>query len=432
MIYLLLLSIILLLIYEMKTRKSFVAPSVMLLLSFFMASLLILINYFNWDVSLTPKFLVYVLTAILSFVICTHVTRYILKDIRVGKMMTFQRYKDISKPRWSMEVILIIVFLLYIMLYFRRVGFNLDLTAIMSSAYNSNVSNSGNSGSFLETQLLKMVTGIVYISYYQIFLARFVVKRHSTKYILILNTSIFLLTATLSTDRNILLRFFIFSIVLWIMFYFDSNKDYMKNINFKIFKRLILFGVIVLFVFYIAGRLKGYVSNFQRSISLYGGSGLYNFNIFLNNFSDFQLKMGEETFKGVRVLLNTIFGVKSQETITFFDPQIAFKSSTGFVYISNIYSALRPFLIDFGYVGMIVFPGMVGIFYEILYTIAIRNKYNFSWILYAALIYPVVYFSISEQFFARFHLGSMYEIFWLIVFYQYVKSPIRFYFGNKK
>ncbi|HFI0512071.1 TPA: O-antigen polymerase, partial [Streptococcus suis] len=166
--------------------------------------------------------------------------------------------------------------------------------------------------------------------------------------------------------------------------------------------------------------------------SLYGGSGLYNFNILLNNSNGYQLKMGEETFKSVKVLLNTIFGTVSQETITFFDPQIAYKSSTGFVYISNIYSALRPFLIDFGYLGMILFPGFIGIFYESLYSIAMKHKYNFSWIIYSALIYSVVYFSISEQFFARIHLGSMYEIFWLIVFYQYVKSPIRFYFGSKK
>ena len=431
MIYLLLLSIILILIYEVRTRKSFVAPSVLLLLSFLMASLLIFINYNNWDVSLTPKFLLYVLTAIISFVSCTHFTHYILKDLRSGKTMSIQRFTEISRPRWTMEFILIFVFLMYIVLYFRRVGFNIDLTAIMSSAYNENVSNSGNSGGFLETQLLKMITAIVYISFFQIFLARYVVKTQSTKFVFILNTAIFLLTAILSTDRNILIRFFIFSIVLWVMFYLDSNKDYMKNINFKIFKRLILFGVIVLFVFYIAGRLKGYVSNFQRSISLYGGSGLYNFNILLNNSNGYQLKMGEETFKSVKVLLNTIFGTVSQETITFFDPQIAYKSSTGFVYISNIYSALRPFLLDFGYVGMILFPGIVGIFYETLYSVAIKNKYNFSWILYAALIYSVVYFSISEQFFARFHLGSMYEIFWLIVFYQYIKLPIRFSIGKK-
>lgn len=432
MIYILLLSIILLLIYEVRVRKSFVAPSVLLLLSFLMASLLIFINYFNWDVSLSPKFIFYVISAIISFVTCTHLTRYIFINIRTGKIMTLQRYKEISSPKFSMEVILVVVFFIYLLLYFRRVGFNLDFTTMLSSAYNENVSNSGNSGGVLETQLLKMITGIVYISYYQFLLARYVVKSRYSIFTLVLNTTIFLLTAILSTDRNILLRFFIFSIVLWIMFYLDINKDYVKNINFKIIKRLIIFGSIVLFVFYFTGRLKGYVSDFNRSISLYGGSGLYNFNIFLNNFSDFQLKMGEETFKSIQVLSNTIFGTITHDSISFFDPQIAFKSSTGFVYISNIYSALRPFLIDFGYLGMILFPGFIGIFYESLYSIAMKHKYNFSWIIYSALIYPVVYFSVSEQFFARIHLGSMYEIFWLIVFYQYVKSPIRFYFGSKK
>lgn len=150
MIYILLLSIILLLIYEVRVRKSFVAPSVLLLLSFLMASLLIFINYFNWDVSLSPKFIFYVISAIISFVTCTHLTRYIFINIRTGKIMTLQRYKEISSPKFSMEVILVVVFFIYLLLYFRRVGFNLDFTTMLSSAYNENVSNSGNSGGVLE------------------------------------------------------------------------------------------------------------------------------------------------------------------------------------------------------------------------------------------------------------------------------------------
>ena len=42
-------------------------------------------------------------------------------------------------------------------------------------------------------------------------------------------------------------------------------------------------------------------------------------------------------------------------------------------------------------------------------------------------IYPLLYFSIAEQFFVRFHMGRVYEIFWVVFFYFIIfKVRVRF------
>ena len=85
--------------------------------------------------------------------------------------------------------------------------------------------------------------------------------------------------------------------------------------------------------------------------------------------------------------------------------------------IALIYTAFKPYVEDFGCFGMVIFPFVTGMFYEWLYLKAKRGRYNYSWIIYCALIYPIIFYPILEQLFRRFHLGFVYEIFWLTVVY---------------
>lgn len=425
LLYTLLISVVVLLIFELKLRQHFAAPSVLLLLSCLMASSFIFINRNNWDVSLSFKFFIYVITAILSFILSTYLVQLIFKKDRVIKILDDKKIQTIARPRLSLAIMITIAFVIYSSLYVKRVGFSSDLTALLSNAYSLNVLNNGNSGGFMENQTLKIITGIAYISTYQFLLQKFIVKLKLPQVTNFYNIIVFFLTAILSTDRNILLRFFIYTLVLWILFFSYVNSEYVKNISFKIVSRLLLSVGVILLILYLVGKMKGYTSDFSRSMGLYAGSGLNNFNLFLNNVYDGQLQWGGVTFKGVKGVIDTILG-NNVESISFFDEVIAFRASTGFVYISNIYSAMRPFVLDFGYFGVIFFPMLMGIIFEILFSMSMRRRLGLAWIIYAALIYPVIYFFILEQFFSRIHFGSVYEILWIIIFYLYVAAPIKF------
>ena len=104
---------------------------------------------------------------------------------------------------------------------------------------------------------------------------------------------------------------------------------------------------------------------------------------------------------------------------------VVFRSPNGYVYASNVYSALTPYVIDFGLIGNIIFPLVLGFFFRKIYISALRKGSLYSWGIYAMLVYAIVYFPIAEQFFMRFHLGLVYEIGWFSIIYFLV-------FGGKK
>ena len=78
---------------------------------------------------------------------------------------------------------------------------------------------------------------------------------------------------------------------------------------------------------------------------------------------------------------------------------------------------MRPYADDFGLIGMIVFPGFMGVFFELLYIAAKKYRFGFAWAFYAITVYPVVYFTVAEQFFRRLHLGIVYELGWFTLIY---------------
>jgi len=92
-------------------------------------------------------------------------------------------------------------------------------------------------------------------------------------------------------------------------------------------------------------------------------------------------------------------------------------SKNGYVFASNIYSGLQPFYQDFGIVGVVIFVFIMGVFFEYLYQKTHEKSYSLNWIIYASFAYPLIFMSIAEQFYARLHLGLVYEIFYLLLIY---------------
>lgn len=184
-----------------------------------------------------------------------------------------------------------------------------------------------------------------------------------------------------------------------------------------------IYVAIALIIFYFFGLTKNYTSNLTRVIGLYGGSGLYNFNFYLENAENFELGYGQYTFSNILAILDSIFNFRNGNSILANSQLfefITFKSSTGFIYASNIYSSLRLYVADFGFYGVVMIPGIMGIFFESLYSRVKKYKFGLTWIVYGNFIYGVVYLPIQEQFFQRMHLGTLYEIFWLLLIYYLI------------
>ena len=94
------------------------------------------------------------------------------------------------------------------------------------------------------------------------------------------------------------------------------------------------------------------------------------------------------TFQPLALVSNKLFGTHNEQLVNWF------------VYIPfpmNTYTAYRPYLIDFGLAGPIVFSGIIGMFHGLLYKIARRGSDVFLF-LFAIYLYPLVMTIFDDQY----------------------------------
>ena len=104
----------------------------------------------------------------------------------------------------------------------------------------------------------------------------------------------FLIAVLVTTDRNILLRYAIYFACMYVFFFYENKR--FKRMNAAILRRVALMVIIVVIAFFVMGLAKQYTSSFLDSISVYGGSGLYNFNLWLESTGGVKTGGASETF----------------------------------------------------------------------------------------------------------------------------------------
>lgn len=428
MIYFILITLLVVFFFEYKFQKCIIAPFSIFLLSFIGAVFLISLNVENWEVSLNDAFVIYIFTAIISFGLACFLTE---------SLFCFSKYKLYDDKHYNTRVLmhskndypinfLFLISMLCTFIYtyhlISSVGFTSDVTLLLRSIYDAPKERN-----FLITQTREIVVAIAEISVFEILLLKYIHNIIKIKKRIYIPIILGVVLSLISTDRNILLRFIFFSSCLYSIFIINRNMLKNKSINWRLLKKAFAYSFIFIGIFFAFGKLKGYTSNLERMVGIYGGSGLYNFNLFLESFNENNLRYGDETFS---TLLNMI------EYVTSFGDHIipyvgelgliVFRASNGYVYASNIYSAMCPYVIDFGFWGILFYPFLLGVIFEFLFILVKKNKFGISWLLYSYFCYSLFYFTIAEQFFIRFHLGMIYEIFWLFIlfFLSYRKLKI--------
>lgn len=403
--------------------KDLLSPWFLLCLMIFAMFIIILLNYNNWDVEINKWFILYVSTAIISFgfggafVKCFY-TLPSSKTQSSKKVSVFEAKVVKPYPQYLFLVVSSVLAVLYIYKLLSDVSDVASFSGKLRKIYDNTVN--GYTPGFIYNQMREIITAIAYVNTYRLMIRFYARKDKANIFILILPILLFIIAALITTDRNIFLRYAIYFVCLYVLFFYENYKK--KNVNFKIIQKVLILGVIALIIFFILGKMKQYSSNFFNSLSIYGGSGLYNYNLWLKDF-DGSLLYGNATFStfltSFKTVLNYIGINLDIDALDRFEAFIEFKSSNGYIYSSNIYSALKPYTADFGYLGVILFPFIIGAFYQWLYVRAKRHKYAYPWLLYSMLIYPVLFFPILEQLFGRFTLGFIYELVWLAIIYYF-------------
>ena len=406
-------------------KRDFANPAFVLPICFLGTYSIIIYNIENWDIDSygydwETTFCVFL--TIISFVFgCIVISLFSDRKLVVKQNIE----NDISYrglhfyPYIFFDLLAVFLFILFLHYKIRESSFSslLDFQNIVRNFYDT-----GKEYNFFTTQIFESLTALAYISFHRIMLEKHYIEKHSI-FKLVLPIVIFLFAVLLYTDRNVFLRFIIFAIFLYIMSHNWKGINIKKNRQLAI--NVSIIGVVVTVVFWLYGYLKAYTSNLERMIGIYAGSGIYAFNLWLQNFDNGYTE-GAVTLSSVLRSLYAL-GIGSGSDINQKWEFITYAAENGYVFSTNIYSALRVYYQDFGLFGLVIIPFLMGLFFEKLYWLATKGRFGFWWLFYAAHIYHVVYFPISEQFLLRFHFGLVYEIFWLYFFYYLLYGKYGFW-----
>lgn len=404
-----------------RARRDFLSPWFLMCFALTAMFIIVLLNYENWQVKINGKFVLYVATAIASFGVgCELINRLSRYGKAVRRPKPRLPLKAVSPnrvryPAGVFVVVSAIAVSVYVLKLILDAGGG-SVSEVLNKIY-INIVREDYSPGIIFNQLREIATAIAYISVYRFFLKSYM-RRDKVKYsALLVPIVLFLVMVLFTTDRNVLLRFVIFTLCVWVFLYLENHAG-KKAVRTVVIVAIVAV-VIAAIVFFMYGKLKGYKSDIWRALSIYGGSGLYNFNLWLDMPHE-PLQYGMKTFNTLFTTIEYILsplGVNFNLTNARFDTFISFTAPNGYVYSSNVYSAFFPFVTDFGYFGMIIFPLVEGLFFQWLYCRMKSRKYGFALVLYCMLIYPVIYLPILDQLFLRFTLGFVYEWFWLYVIY---------------
>ena len=441
MIILMVILLLIILMFAYYRQRSIISPFFLVTLSLTLSSIIILFNVDNWMVDINFMTVMCILVALGSWLLGSVLFNLIYKPKKNISIFNWSSKFETKYPYvliFLLNIGLTIFFIVYIL---KGVDLHAGFTSILRSIYTQKLTSS--SGNFVFHQVDKIIVTIGYISFLQFMLLVFSNNRkdiHKKLHLFFVLSTLFisLLVIAIGTDRNVFLRFAMYCIVLW-FFFFQNNyrlkrhdiyNHSINEINLRATLSIFFILIALVLVFYLMGKAKQYTSNLYRMVGIYAGSGLYNFNLYVKQ-GGINLTYGASTFSALTGVLSrfglNIFGGNTVEEM----PLIVQTSTNGYVYASNIYSSLQPFYSDFGIFGIALFSYFMGFVFEMLYAYSkhsgFRNK-----LIYSAFIYPTIYFSIADQFFARLHLGLIYEVFWLLVFIVMVYGRKHIIYRYKK
>ena len=234
------------------------------------------------------------------------------------------------------------------------------------------------------------------------------------------------LNSILSTSRTFLIKWIVISIVVA---YYVNNANSNKVLNIKSNTKFVFELIVVVAAFFgaflVLGVLTGKtgIKSVAMTLYEYTGSSIPALSYFIDINTTRATFFGEESFYGMFVLLNH-FGFSFPVNAGF---QEMIKFDNGLT--TNIFTSLRCYLHDFGYLGTYCVQFIIGLINGLLYC-KLRNdkKYDFCYIyIYALLYYGLVMQAISETWLRTFMSISQLSdiIIFLALYFIFVKKGLK-------
>ena len=298
--------------------------------------------------------------------------------------------------------------------------------------YRSEAAYSGDTSKQLPgyiTQLLKIAKCFSYILGFNLILFNNEIKKRE-RLLCFLSIAVYIITSILTGGRFGSAVFVLGLLFCYHVVKIRKNKTRKVISTFTVIK--VVFGIILfLFAFYMVRNMIGRDddSGFLEYIAHYLGGGIPNFDMFLKEPPIGSSIWGKETFYS----LNNGLRKLGLANFDFYIVHKEFRFSNGHS-MGNIYIAIRDYIYDFGYIGMVLLQILFSVIVSVLYE---KSKKNLS--SYGIIIVMLVYgfnpmYAIANHFFANaISIGYTIECVEIFVMYQLflVKKP-KFTLGKKK
>lgn len=415
-----------LMVYVYSNEKDIFSPLFLSLISFFGALLLAFIGIFSWNSQkeLSLQLVLIIILGIFSFTMGARIAKKFSKKKNYNKKI---RLKEIKIEKWKIIIssVFIVTTIVLMIIEIKRIcsffGFNSNNISSLLSYYRSKsvlysneISSKTADINFIVKQMHKTSVAIGVLFIYA-FCNNFFTKNKN--YYLLIPIVLSMTESLLTSGRSLFMRFII--IFLFCFLFFKIKKE--KKIN----KKTIIYGIStivgMLLVFYIMLPLLGRNTNigFIKYITFYFSCGIPSFDLFLLKTPPHIGYIGEETFTGLYLLLNK-FHIVNFTRISSYSWQ-----NIGGMH-SNIYTSLKAYYYDFGYIGVLFLQFMFGFISTLYYNYSKSNKNNFFLIVYFYYIYIFIEQIRAEQFYILISSTTVSNLLILLVMYYFI------YLYNKK
>ena len=405
MIFILLACAIALLIFEYKMKAKYLLhPAVVVLSVFALSIFTAAANYSRWgDISSITLWVI--LLGLLTFVIgCNIASNFTFlfrnKSYIVNHHLNGFFAVDISSVKTFVVIIIMSVVTYYTYINMKQLV-SINIVGFFSTVLGARGAIYGGdriAHNTLIQQGLYLCRVIAYIYIYQISYRKTVLHR-KIRFLDIVPIVIYLIQAFLSTGRTEFI--YITYAALFINYcIFMSTKNWQKNRDLK-YSNKILIGVLSFFVIFLLisnMRTQG-KTNISKVLGVYIGSPIYALDNYIRDNGIFKTAdyWGEET-QSLYYSVMSAFGQSSTYAVATLQPIFLGSEQD----LTNIFTALRRYLHDYGIIGMSIILFILGYIYSISFKALRKRGHNdLRVLIYSFLSYPLVEMAIEERFFSN-------------------------------
>ena len=238
---------------------------------------------------------------------------------------------------------------------------------------------------------------------------------------------LFVAMSIIKGNRVDIMQLVVMAVFLYYMF-LHRKVGWNKHISGKMLKKAIMVFAIGMVLFYYMKELVGRVSslNFLEYITQYIGGSIQLLDQYVRESSHvIDVPFGE-------TLTGLITGLRKLGlTTASLRKQLEFRYTPTGIYLGNVYTALRRYYNDAGWIGVVVFPAILSLIMNAFYRKVRLYKDNtikhvYNTIVYASLLYVVPFQAMEDSFYInKVTIGYVMELAILYVCVLFVFKKIR-------